>query len=159
VRFGASGVACRIRMASEHAKQEITSLEDVPSAARIAHRQRFLQKWYRVLALAPFGVVVYITLRFFGDKAATPLLMAPIYASLIWAVGVAIYTLYLTFFSFRCPVCGWRFGSGEKCSTCGLPRSRNAVNSNILDITSLPKLSDARPRPIGYEEADKKEAQ
>jgi len=139
-------------MPSEHAEQEIKSLEDVPSAARIGHRQRFLQKWYRVLALAPFGAVVFITLRFFGDKPATPLLMAPIYASLIWAVGVAFYTAYLTFFSFRCPLCGWRFGSGEKCSSCGLPRSRETETSNSLDIIALPKLSDVEPTPYGDEE-------
>lgn len=143
-------------MPTEHTEQEIATLEDVPSAARIAHRQRFLQKWYRVLALAPFGAVVFIELRFFGDTPATPLLMAPIYAALLWAGSVAFYTLYMTFFSFRCPVCGWRFGSGKKCSTCGLPRSRD-TESDSLDITTLPKLSDAERTPYAGEEDYEKE--
>jgi hypothetical protein len=110
-------------MAIEHAV-EIKSLDDTPRVARLAARQRLLQKWYRPVAIAPFVLVLFISLKFFGDSPATPLWLATLLASLAWAILVAGYTLYLTFFGLRCPNCGWRYGSGEKCNTCGLPRHR-----------------------------------
>src|SRR4029077_869197 len=103
----------------------ITCLDDVPSAARLAARQQFLSKWYRPVGIAPFAVLLFITLVIFGDSDSDSLLgrtlMNLTFGSLLWTLFVVGYTFYLQFF-FRCPRCRWRYGMGEQCNTCGLPR-------------------------------------
>ena len=46
---------------------EIKSLDDTPTVARLAARQRFLRKWWRPVAIAPFVLVLFISVKFFGD--------------------------------------------------------------------------------------------
>jgi hypothetical protein len=102
----------------------INSLDDVPSVARLAARQEFLAKWYHPVALAPFAVVVFVAVKFFGDSTSV-ILDALVGASLAWAIAVAAYTFYLLFWGVKCPQCGWRFGTGVKCGSCNLPRRAN----------------------------------
>ena len=97
-----------------NAPSEVRSLDDVPHTAQQAKRQEFLRTWYRAIALVPFAVVVFISLKFFPDSDSK-LIVASALVSLIWAIGVAAYSFYLTFFGLKCPVCGWRFGVGDKC--------------------------------------------
>jgi len=104
------------------AETQIKSLDDVPAVARLAARQAFFIRWYRAVALVPFTVLIFIALKFFSDTPAGNIWMDAIYATLGWAIAVAAYAFYITFWGFLCPVCGYRFGSGEKCKNCGLPR-------------------------------------
>jgi len=55
-----------------------------------------------------------------------------VYACLAWAEIVCFYALItlVQWFLFRCPRCGWRFGHGAKCSSCGLPRSAPLQKNN-----------------------------
>jgi hypothetical protein len=99
---------------------QIRSLDEVPNVARTASREAFIRQWYHALALAPVTVVVFISLKFFPDTPAV--FMTLLYATLVWAMAVVAYAFYTTFWGFHCPVCGWRFGIGENCSSCGLPR-------------------------------------
>ena len=93
--------------------QEIRSLDDVPSAARVAARQRFLNRWYKPVAVAPFAVCAFVGLKFFPDSRSW-FLVALVEATLIWAFGVAAYAFYLLFW-FKCPRCHSRFGLVERC--------------------------------------------
>jgi hypothetical protein len=101
----------------------ITCLDDFPAVARLAERQQFLIKWYYGVGIAPFFLVVVIGLRFFHDSVSR-IFDALVFISLAWAMAVAGYTFYLLFW-LKCPRCNWRFGSGEKCNTCKLPRHRD----------------------------------
>ena len=111
------------------AATNIRSLDDVPELARVAARQQFLRKWYRPVALAPFVVFLIVSLKLFPDTQESSLWTGLIFASLLWAIAVAGYAFYTNFWGFRCPVCGWRFGSREKCGSCGLPRHADEVLS------------------------------
>ena len=111
--------------------QEIRSLDDVPSAARVAGRQRFLNRWYKPVAMAPFGVCVFAAVKFFPDSRSW-FLVALIEATLIWAIGVAAYAFYLLFW-FKCPRCHSRFGLGERCRACELPRHAPSDMFKSLD--------------------------
>lgn len=104
------------------AETQIKSLDDVPSVARRAARERFFIRRYHAVALAPFAVFIFISLKFFPDASAGNFWMGGLVATLVWAIAVVGYAFYVTFWGFSCPVCGWRFGAGEKCSSCGLPR-------------------------------------
>lgn len=102
---------------------EITSLDDVPQIARLAARQQFLAKWYRGIAMTPFGVLVLIVIKFFGESTSiVPVITIEI--TLLWAMAVAAYTFYLLF-AVKCPRCGRRFGSRTDCNSCRLPRHRH----------------------------------
>ena len=107
---------------------EITSLDDLPDVARVARRQRFLNRWYKLVALAPFVVVLILSLKIF-PKANEQVFFWPMLAALLWAMGVVAYSFYLLFW-FKCPRCHERFGLGEACRNCGLARHRN-VSLNI----------------------------
>lgn len=100
---------------------KVTCIDDVPSAAHLAARQRFFKRWYRPIALAPFALIVFVAIKFFSNSTSK-LIDALIFLSLAWALAVAAYTFYLVFFSLKCPACASRFGIGDKCRTCGLPR-------------------------------------
>jgi hypothetical protein len=102
--------------------KEITCLDDVPSIARVAERQQSIVKWYRLLAIAPFCVVVFISLKFFPQSRSW-LIVGPGLASLLWAMVVAGYAFYCTFWGVKCPSCGSSFGSlRDRCRSCDLPR-------------------------------------
>jgi hypothetical protein len=86
----------------------------------LAARQQLLAKWYQAIAIAPFVIVVFVGLKFFGDST-NRFLDVLVGATLLWGVAVAVYTFYLFFF-LKCPRCGWRFGSSTNCGSCNLPR-------------------------------------
>jgi Na+/H+-translocating membrane pyrophosphatase len=104
--------------------EEIACLDESPSVSRVAARQEFLNRWYRPVAIAPFIVVLVVVTAFFPNSHRT-IQFGLGAAAMVWAGVVIGYAIYLRF-SVRCPVCGWRFGVRDKCSSCGLPRHRNA---------------------------------
>jgi hypothetical protein len=113
---------------SDHVEDEITSLDDLPDVARVARRQKFLNRWYKPVALAPFVVVLILSLKIF-PKVNEQVFFWPMMAALLWAMGIAAYSFYLLFW-FKCPRCHERFGLGEACRNCDLARHRN-VSLNI----------------------------
>jgi hypothetical protein len=98
---------------------------------RLNRQMKFLRKYWYAIAIAPFGVIVFVGLRFFGDSPSR-LWDIPIAISLPWGLFVAFYALTLTVrtLSIRCPRCGWRFGFGDQCSSCGFPRRSVSCQSN-----------------------------
>jgi hypothetical protein len=110
----------------------ITCLDDVLVAARLAKRQQFLLQWYKAVALAPFALVVFTGLKFFPNSNSRAF-DALVFVTLAWAMAVAGYTFYLLFW-LKCPKCKYRFGSGEKCQSCNLPRHR--ASSGIFAANS-----------------------
>jgi hypothetical protein len=113
--------------------RKITSLDDLPEAAKLAERQRFLNRWYRPVALAPFVLAVILGVIVFPNSRS-PLLLIYTFASLIWATFVAGYAFYLLT-SLHCPYCSSRFGLGDQCRACGLPRHHPQPNT-MFDSSS-----------------------
>lgn len=97
----------------------ITCLDDCPSVARIAARQEFMGRYYGPLVLLPFMAAMFAGIMLFGENS--PITISLVFAALIWDAAFFAYHLYLII-TVRCPVCGWRFGRGEKCRSCGLAR-------------------------------------
>lgn len=102
---------------------EWTCLDQSATYSKLNKRVGFLKKYYRLMALAPFAAVVFVTLRFFGgltNRVVDDL----IFLSLGWAVFICIYGMILLVrhLAVRCPRCTWRFGLGDQCGSCGLPR-------------------------------------
>src|SRR5438105_3812648 len=115
----------------EPTPKETTCLDDVPSVARIAARQEFLNKHYRLVVLLPVFVATFIGCKFFGENS--PATLCFVFTSLILGLSALGYHLYLVI-TLRCPVCGWRFGRGDKCSSCGLRRhAPSSVNTFLPD--------------------------
>jgi hypothetical protein len=105
--------------------RKLKSLDHDPEIAQTAKRQLFLNKWYRPTALAPFVIVIVISFKFFPDSNP-PIIVALGFVSALWAFGVAAYAFRLLW-RFDCPNCGERFGLGEKCRSCRLPRHAPAT--------------------------------
>jgi hypothetical protein len=114
----------------------IKSVDDVPSVSRLANRQLFLNKWYKLVAMAPFLVVLVVSLWFFPNSSSR-FLAALAIATVLWAAGVACYAFYLIF-AVRCPRCHERFGLGENCKSCALPRHPDA--SAKIDLSTFRPL-------------------
>jgi hypothetical protein len=121
----------RSRMTVSRENNAITCLDDVPNLASLAARQKFLSKWYAALATGPLGVFVPIEIVF-DPKASSRKLAALILVSLIWAVVVISYTFYLSL-AIHCPACEHRYGSGETCRSCNLPRHRNSSDISAVN--------------------------
>jgi hypothetical protein len=118
-------------------EDQIKSVDDVPEAARLAERQRFLNRWYRPVATAPFAVLLIVVDRFFPNAQGWLWARLAI-ATMLWAVGVAGYAFYLML-AFKCPKCHKHFGLGEACKSCDLPRHGAELES--LDISTLRPLN------------------
>src|ERR1019366_1919968 len=103
-------------------------LDDWQTYSRLVKRKVFMQKYYRPLALVPFGIVLLISVRFFGDSTSR-FAIVPVCLSLIWAFLVPVYTFWLLIRvrAIRCPRCGERFGSEDECIPCGFPRHAGQV--------------------------------
>jgi hypothetical protein len=110
----------------------LTCLADWANYKRLDGRRRFLLKYGHALALVPFVLAIGFGLRvlprivpdtdFWAGVA-----VALIYGSLGWA-GIVIayaFSVFTRFLFIRCPRCGWCFGLGDRCGSCGLPRSRD----------------------------------
>jgi hypothetical protein len=104
--------------------KEVACVDDVPSVARMAARQQFFAKWYRLLALVPFAAILFIAFEFFPNPNSWTQVVL-VFVAIIWGGSVAGYAFYLMF-AVRCPECRSRFGLGEKCRSCGLPRHRDS---------------------------------
>jgi hypothetical protein len=100
--------------------------------ARLNRQLTFLRKYWYAIAIAPFAVTIFVLLRFYGTST-NRLLDVPIGVALGWAFLVVIYSLVVTVrvLFVRCPKCGWRFGGGEKCGSCGFPRQPPSSLSGI----------------------------
>lgn len=80
----------------------------------------FLHKWYAPLAFIPLVIVLLVD---FGPlhSSSRPGILKWGLASLLWAAAVVGYAFYLAA-SFRCPACHARYGLGNSCRSCELPR-------------------------------------
>ena len=107
----------------------VKCLDDEPSRARIAAREQLLGRWGKAIALAPFVVVLVVVQTFF-PKSTSWIPFAFVEASMGWGLFVIGYYFYLLF-TLKCPACGWKFGMGNKCMNCDLPRHR-AETSGVL---------------------------
>jgi len=105
-------------------QSRLQSLDDIPDVARRAERQKFLNRWYKPVAIAPFFVLLVLD-EFFFPQSRSPLLLAVAFLTLGWGGAVAAYALFLLL-SLRCPRCGARYGLGDKCKHCELPRHPNS---------------------------------
>lgn len=88
-----------------------------------------MSKYYRPLVLLPFMVAMFVGIKLFGENS--PITISLVFAALIWGAGFFAYHLYLIM-TLRCPVCGWRFGRGERCSSCGLARHPKSTEFESL---------------------------
>jgi hypothetical protein len=88
---------------------------------------KFVRQYWYGAAIAPFGLVLFLGLRYFPNSTSR-FLDIPLGLSFAWAMFVAIYCLMLTARALliRCPRCGWRFGLGNQCGSCGLPKHTGA---------------------------------
>jgi hypothetical protein len=110
-----------------------TCLEEWDKYERIVIKDRFWIRYGRALALTPFTIVVMLVLRYFSESASK-VLDYIIYASLLWAIIVVLHALSMRIRTdfIRCPRCGQRFGLGDYCSSCGLPRAaKTSVGTNL----------------------------
>jgi hypothetical protein len=106
-------------------------LADSANYERLDGRRRFLLKYWHALALVPYFLAILIGLgvlpRFVPDTAFwAGVAETLIIGSLGWSLIVILYALsvFVRWFLVRCPRCGWRFGLGERCGSCDLPRSK-----------------------------------
>lgn len=113
-------------------RKELTCLSDEASYKRLDDKRRFLLKYYRALALGPFLLAVVLVLGVFPRILPDTAFWASVGEALVsGALGfsglVIVYglTIFFRWFLIRCPRCGWRFGLGENCGSCGLPRSKS----------------------------------
>jgi predicted membrane channel-forming protein YqfA (hemolysin III family) len=104
--------------------RELTCAQDDPAFARVFARKECFKSWARPLALAPFVVVVIVSLKLFPD--ADTLFFVLMMAATVWAVSMLGYTEYLIFFALRCPRCRNRFGISNHCRHCDLPLRRQS---------------------------------
>jgi hypothetical protein len=118
------------QIASPMAGHDTTCIDDVPAVARLAARQQFLNKWYRPVALTPFVLVLIVNFWIFA-KSNSWVFVAVGLASLLWAITIAGYGFYLML-SLHCPRCESKFGLGERCRSCDLPRHGNSSGSSQM---------------------------
>jgi hypothetical protein len=103
--------------------QEITCLEDLPSAARLLARQRLLAKWYWAASLL---ALIFSSRHFW---ATSGWLHWPLYFLVLFGlVGPVLFPFLLLCF-LRCPVCQKRFALLKACPSCGLPTHRDPRKS------------------------------
>jgi hypothetical protein len=110
----------------------ITCLNDVPKLASRSFLQQRISRSYKLVALAPFAVVLFVVLKFFPNSTNRAWDFA-IFLSLGWAMAVAGYAFYSLFWGVRCPACSAGFGVRDQCRSCGLPRHQSA-RSNFDEL-------------------------
>jgi hypothetical protein len=109
----------------------LACLADSANYKRLDDRRRFFLKYWHALAVVPFFLAIVIGLgilpRIVPDTAFwAGVAYTLIFGSLGWSLIVILYALsvFVRWFLVRCPRCGWRFGLGERCGSCELPRSK-----------------------------------
>ena len=117
---------------------QIKSLDDVLEVARMAAYQRSVLKWYKIVAILPFAVTLFVVLKFFPDARGRgwDLLIG---VTLLWAIAFAGYAFRLLFWGVRCPACEERFGLAiDKCRSCELPR--HSTTPSLFDFQDKVRL-------------------
>ena len=71
--------------------------EDENSDCALALRQQFLQTWQGPIALGPFAASIFVVLIFFQDSPSNWIFIAAIMATVVWAVAIRGYILYLQY--------------------------------------------------------------
>jgi hypothetical protein len=94
-------------------------------------RRRVLLKYWYALATVPFFLSIVIGVGVFPRLVPDTAFWAGvaqtvIFGALGWSFIVIFCALfvYVSWFLVRCPRCGWRFGLGDRCGSCDLPRTR-----------------------------------
>lgn len=120
-------------------REGVSCLADSENYKRLDDRRRFFVQYQYSLALVPFALALLIGLgvlpRIVPDTAfSAGVAETLVIGSLVWAGIVIILGLsvYLRWFLYRCPRCGWRFGPGSRCGSCDLPRSRDNLTPSEL---------------------------
>jgi len=112
-------------------EEELKSVDDDPTASRLAARQELILKWFKPTAMLPFILVLLIDFGLFKGSDNWILTTLGL-ASVAWAGGVNIYSLYIRI-NFLCPRCHKRFGSGATCLSCSLPRHTAPIDSQMFE--------------------------
>jgi hypothetical protein len=107
---------------------QVACLEASEEYAALNRKSLFIKKYGHVMAIGPFFVVICVVFRWFSDSTSK-FLLGLIFSTLFWAVAFACFAVivFASLLFIRCPRCGWRFGLGDFCSSCGLPRSCNTL--------------------------------
>ena len=111
-------------------------LEEWDKYSRLNTKDSFWMRYGRALALAPFTILIVVLLRYFSNTTSK----VPdyfIWASLVWLLAVVLYALSVStrILFIRCPRCGYRFGLGTFCGSCGLPRSATPPGGTNLPLS------------------------
>jgi hypothetical protein len=120
--------------------KDLICLSDCENYKKLDEKRLFFLRYQYFLVTVPFIVAMLIGLgvlpRIVPDTAFwTGVAETLIVGSLGWA-GIVIFCalfIYLRWFIFRCPRCGWRFGPGDRCGSCDLPRSRDNLTPSDLN--------------------------
>ena len=111
-----------------------TCLADSEKYKTLDDRRRFLLRYWYSLATVPFFLAIVIGLGAFPRLVPDTAFWAGvaetlIFGSLGWSFIVIFYALsvYVRWFLIRCTRCGWRFGLGDRCGSCDLPRTRDNI--------------------------------
>jgi hypothetical protein len=114
---------------------DLACLADSENYRKLDRKRRFLAGYWRALALSPFFVAIVIALGLFprilpDTKFWAGVAETLIVGSLIWSLIFGVYAIFviIRWFLVRCPRCGWRFGLGERCGSCDLPRSLENID-------------------------------
>ena len=103
--------------------KHLTSLDAWEKYVRLNEKSQFLRKYWYLTASGPFALAVFLIMRFY-PHSTNKLWDVLVVASLAWGVLVAGYSMSIivSLLFIRCPRCSWRFGLGDWCNSCGLPR-------------------------------------
>lgn len=97
-------------------------LDDFPQVAAVGKRQQLINRWSQPLAIAPFAFILLTDFAFFRG-ADNQWVVGIVFVSLLWAISLIGYSLYLRFAGgIKCPLCDGRFGFGNQCGSCGMQR-------------------------------------
>jgi len=87
-----------------------------------------------MVSTAPFLLAVILGVGILRDSSRNQILLIYTVASLLWAMFVAGYAFYLLF-SLRCPYCSSRYGLGDACRSCGLPRHSHQARGMFEELS------------------------
>jgi hypothetical protein len=98
---------------------DLHCLDDDGSYGRAMRTKRFLDRFWYLFVFGP-PLAMLFSARFAYKDPDT------LKYSLLWIFMFAAYWLLLKgrLAAFTCPVCAQRFGRGDACERCGLPRKR-----------------------------------
>lgn len=120
--------------------EKLEYLDDDPRYAQLTERVRFINRYWRAMAMGPFLVIVILAALLYRESIGRLPDVLLIMAA-AWIMFLAIYCLsqIARDLFYRCPRCHWRFGLGKVCGSCSLPRNRPEPSS-ASDFQSLGAL-------------------